>query len=198
MALFKKRSRYFICPVCHFQMSWNDRDINNMVVCPVCGAVLQLAESSGAILAVVSDMEIERYQPRFRIHPISVTLPLAFFSTALLLSIISLIFNNPEMDRSGIILLAIGTFTAPIAFASGLFDWLKKYKGRPYFITRQKIGISIALLALSIICLIWRAFTPQLLTVESPLKWLYLLLLAILFALGVSLGHLGGRLVYGK
>ena len=74
----------FRCPVCHFVLATVDADGNRVLVCPVCGAVLEIEEVYGHVVPVVMEMEILRPQPKARLHPLATHLPIGLFPFALL------------------------------------------------------------------------------------------------------------------
>ncbi len=86
VGVFKKLiyGKTFFCPVCHLELSYHDTDENACLVCPVCGVVIELHETYGHSVPIVNDVEINRTQPKARLHPIATHLPIGLFPFALL------------------------------------------------------------------------------------------------------------------
>ncbi len=47
-----------------------DADGNRLMVCPLCGVVLDVEEVYGHVVPVVLEVELHRPQPKMRIHPL--------------------------------------------------------------------------------------------------------------------------------
>ncbi|MCP4715418.1 MAG: hypothetical protein GY868_09890, partial [Deltaproteobacteria bacterium] len=86
VGIFKKKlyGRTFYCPVCHLELSEHDTDENGCLVCPVCSVVIELYETYGHFVPIVNDVEINRHQPKARLHPMATHLPIGLFPLALL------------------------------------------------------------------------------------------------------------------
>ncbi|MEJ2189877.1 MAG: hypothetical protein P8Y93_10805, partial [Acidobacteriota bacterium] len=56
---FKSRfyGRTFRCPVCHVELAIVDSDGNRLLVCPVCGVVIDIDEVYGHAVPVVLEVE---------------------------------------------------------------------------------------------------------------------------------------------
>lgn len=222
---YKKRfyGRTFKCPVCHLELSIVDVNGNRLMVCPVCGVVLDVEEVYGHAVPVVLDLEINRPQPKMRIHPLATHLPIGLYPFAVLGAAVLLVCSilapvapviAPLVDRARIladatlVLLVLSVGFSVITFASGLRDWFRRYRRRPYAQIRLKIAFSIAFLVIGAIAIALHASgaafsaSTGLVDLGSPLA----LVLAVveLLALGAgmvviaTLGHVGGTLVFGR
>jgi hypothetical protein len=208
--------RVFACPVCHLDLSFLDVDGNGLVVCPVCGAVLSVEAPYGHAVPVVLDMEINRVQPKLRLHPLAVHLPIGLFPVAVLGAVVLLAasllgvatFPAAVVERATLLVLLLAVALSPLAIAAGLTDWWRRYGRRPYRIIRLKIAFSITFVTLGAAALALHAsgavFSPAtgLLAGSSPLHVLaataYFALLALGLIVVATLGHVGGNLVFGK
>ncbi len=190
--------RIFVCPVCHFKMTQADIEKGGFVVCPVCGAVLQVVESAGFIFTVVVDMETYRHQLRMRLHPVSASFPLSLVPASILLIFIYLLTGNPLFEQGAYYSLIGGVGTSFLGLGSGLYDWFRRFSKRRYFIIRSKICLSIAFLVIGISCLIWRTLNPGVVIDPHLYRWIYILGVLLLVPIGITLGHLGGNMVYGE
>jgi len=226
---FKKRcyGTTFRCPVCHLELAYADLDGNGLVVCPLCGVVMEVEEVYGHTVPVINDVELFRPQPKSRLHPLAVHLPIGLFPLAvtgalfvLAISAIDLLWQDlpacwlaviqrmPLIADATLLLLVLSVvFSAP-AFAFGYRDWKRRYRGRPYRIIRLKIVFSALFLALGTVAaalhgagLVMDPGTG-LFDLASPanlvLGLVYVGLLAANLCVIATLGHVGGNLVYGR
>jgi uncharacterized protein YbaR (Trm112 family) len=217
--------RTFACPVCHLVLAAVDANGNGLLVCPVCGAVLEIENVYGHIVPVVLDMELQRPQPTARLHPLATHLPIGLFPFALLGAAVlflvslapnalalgrvaSLVHRAPLLADTVLVLLVLSVGFALTTLASGLWDWVYRYRQRPYWQIRLKIAFSIAFLALGGIAIALHAAGlvfiagSGLMALGSPLGLtlglLYLGALSAAMVVLATLGHLGGTLVFGR
>lgn len=223
---FKRRfwGRTFHCPVCHLELSLHDLDANGLVVCPLCGVVLELDLPYGHAVPVVHDVEIFRPQPKLRIHPMATHLPIGLFPFAvlgaLLLACVStagllgfelrptVLGSTRLIEQATLVLLAVSVTFSVVTTASGLWDWTFRYRGRRYAQTSLKIAFAIAFLAVGAAAIGLHAsglvFSPttglmNLATFGGVLAgFAYLAALSVGMVLLATLGHVGGKLVFGR
>lgn len=221
---FKRRfyGPTFRCPVCHLELATVDADGNAILVCPLCGAVLDVDSVYGHVVPVVVDMELMRPQPKARLHPLATHLPIGLYPFALLgavaLALLSLASHlglpgtalaarAPVLASAVLVLLLVSVGFSLATFASGLWDWSFRYRRRPYRVIRLKIAFSVlflacggAAIAMQASGLVFAGSTG--LVTFDPLG--LLAALAYFGALGAgmvvlaTLGHVGGTLVYGR
>lgn len=216
----------FFCPVCHLELSFHDADKDGLLVCPLCGIVIEITSVFGHPLPVVHDVEIKRYQPKMRIHPLSTHLPIGLYPFALLgmlfiffISIIQYIYLKngftldeaillyvPSIKKMADIFLFVSIIFSTITFASGYYDWYMRYEKRKYRMITVKICFSLLFLVLGILSLFLQ--TSGLIFGENGflilntagilLSCLYFLLMFTNMCIIATLGHIGGLLVFGK
>ncbi|MFV2073594.1 MAG: hypothetical protein ACC742_13185 [Thermoanaerobaculales bacterium] len=222
---FKHRyyGRTFRCPVCHLELALVDVNGNRLMVCPVCGVVLDVEEVYGHVVPVVLDVEVFRPQPKARVHPLATHLPIglypfAFIGAALLLlvSILGpfipvlapLLARATVLADATLVLLVLSVGFSVVTFASGLRDWNRRYRRRPYRQIKLKIVLSAVFLILGGLAtglhasgLVFSASTG-LVDLSSPLALVMAALEITALAAGMvviaTLGHLGGTLVFGR
>lgn len=221
----KVYGKTFRCPVCHLELSYHDLDENGLVVCPLCGIVIEVADVFGHPLPVVHSVEIKRHQPKLRLHPLSTHLPIGLLPFSLLLSIL-LVFASfilPAFDNhcfvsqllpyfakinniSQFLLLVAVIFSVP-AFLSGLYDWYYRYEKRRYKTITVKIVLSCLFFLTGLFAFFLHYFglvfsaETGLLTFSAGnifIAAIYFLLMFANFILLATIGHLGGLLVFGK
>jgi len=210
----------FRCPVCHFLIAAVDADGNALLVCPVCGVVIEIESVYGHIVPVVHDVEVFRPQPKARVHPLATHLPIGLFPFALLgaavLFVASLVAGSggalggraPVLADATLVLLVLAVVGALPTFASGLWDWNRRYRRRPYRQITCKIVGSIVFLAVGALAIALHASgavfsgATGLMQLGSPLgllaALLYLGALAGNMLVVAVLGHIGGTLVFGR
>jgi hypothetical protein len=222
---FKNRyyGRTFRCPVCHLELAFIDVNGNRLMVCPVCGVVLDVEEVYGHAVPVVLDVELHRPQPKLRIHPIATHLPIGLYPIAvlgagllLIASILGpvmpglapLLGRAPVLADATLVLLVLSVGFSVVTFASGLRDWFRRYRRRPYAQVRLKIAFSVIFLFLGGIAIALQASgavfsaSTGLVDLGSPLALTLAVLELAVLGLGMvviaTLGHVGGTLVFGR
>jgi len=223
--IFKKRlyGRTFRCPVCHLELSYHDTDENDCLVCPVCSVVIELYETYGHSIPVVNDVELNRIQPKSRLHPVATHLPIGLFPFALLgagfLLIVSLVFKitgtavsnsaffttySPIIENVTFLMLLIAVVSSALTFLTGFIDWRGRYGARTYRVITLKIILSALFLGigLCIVLLHFLVFTGGIIAFDSAVNVLstviYFILMAAAMFMLATLGHVGGYLVFGK
>jgi hypothetical protein len=220
---FKRRyyGRTFQCPVCHLELALVDVNGNRLMVCPVCGVVLDVEEVYGHAVPVVLDVEVHRPQPKTRIHPLATHIPIGLYPFAVLgalllfiASILAPVIRIPLFSRAPLladatlVLLVISVGFSVVTFFSGLRDWFRRYRRRPYAQIRLKIAFSLIFLAFGGLAIGLHASgavfssATGLVDLGSPLAvTLALFEIAVLSAgmvIIATLGHVGGTLVFGR
>jgi hypothetical protein len=222
---FKNRyyGRTFRCPVCHLELAFIDVNGNRLMVCPVCGVVLDVEEVYGHAVPVVLGVEVHRPQPKTRIHPLATHLPIGLYPFAvlgagllLIASILGpvmpglapLLGRAPVLADATLVLLVLSVGFSVVTFASGLRDWFRRYRRRPYAQVRLKIAFSVIFLFLGGIAIALQASgavfsaSTGLVDLGSPLALTLAVLELAVLGLGMvviaTLGHVGGTLVFGR
>lgn len=201
----KARQNRFVCPICHLELHMHDVDENGLVVCPVCGAVLEVADSNGHKIPVVHDVEIKRPQPMFRLHTIATHFSIGLMPLALLSQVIAFILyiydggafvqKSVEFEWIGYWLLMISFIGGLATFLTGYVDWKRKYRGRTYTIITKKIRLSIVMFVFLAVALLLRTMAEP---GFSLIYSLYFVSQVVSLGLIAAIGHYGGFLVYGK
>ena len=222
---FKGRftGRTFRCPVCHLELAMVDADGNRLMVCPLCGVVLDVDEVYGHAVPVVLEVELYRPQPKMRLHPLATHAPIGLYPFAvlgvgllLLASLLApvvpalapLLVRAPVVATATLVLLVLSVGLSALTLASGLWDWNRRYRRRPYWQIRLKIAFSVLFLILGAAAIALHASgavfsaSTGLVDLASPLA--VVLAAAELAALAAgmvviaTLGHVGGTLVFGR
>ena len=221
---FKRRfyGPTFRCPVCHLELAYADLDTNGLMVCPLCGVVLDVEAVYGHAVPVVLEVEVHRPKPKLRLHPLATHLPIGLFPFALLgavlLAAVSAVpwlatavgdwpVQASTLAGAVLVLLAVSVSASLLTVASGLWDWFHRYRRRPYRQISVKIAGSIIFLALGGTALVlqlggWVFSSTGLVDVASvgnlAAAFVYLAVMAINMVVLAVLGHIGGTLVFGR
>lgn len=222
---FKGRfyGRTFHCPVCHLELAMVDADGNRLMVCPLCGVVLDVEEVYGHAVPVVLEVELFRPQPKMRIHPLATHVPIGLFPFAvlgvgllLLASVLGsfvpglgpVLSKAPVVADAILVLLVLSVGLSIVTLGSGLWDWNRRYRRRPYRQIRLKIVFSVLFLMLGGAAIALHASgavfsaSTGLVDLSSPLAMVLAATELLLLSAGVvviaTLGHVGGTLVFGR
>jgi len=129
------------------------------------------------------------------LHSMTVHFPIALSGVALLFLVVALWRRSEALERAAFFNIALASLTTIIAAVTGVRDYLVRFEGEaPLANVKVFLGISLFVLTAVITVSRWR---------QSELLWkpstmiLYLLGFAGSFALAVSLGFLGGVILYG-
>lgn len=222
---FKGRfyGRTFRCPVCHLELAMVDADGNRLLVCPLCGVVLDVEEVYGHAVPVVLEVELHRPQPKMRIHPLATHVPIGLYPFAvlgvglllaasvlapLLPGIEPLLARAPVVASAILVLLILSVGLSVLTLGSGLWDWNRRYRRRPYRQIRLKIVFSVMFLVLGAVAIVLHgsgavfSATTGLVDLASPLAVVLAMVEMAVLAAGMvvvaTLGHVGGTLVFGR
>ncbi len=222
---FKGRfyGRTFRCPVCHLELAMVDVDGNRLMVCPLCGVVLDVEEVYGHAVPVVLEVELHRPQPKMRIHPLATHVPIGLYPFAVLGVVLLLVASfvaplapglRSVLDSARLIadatlvLLVLSVGFSAVTLASGLWDWNRRYRRRSYRQIRLKIAFSVVFLMLGGAAIALHASgavfsaTTGLVDLASPLALVLagaeIAALSAGMVVIATLGHVGGTLVFGR
>lgn len=222
---FKRRfaGRTFFCPVCHLELAVVDAGANRLLVCPLCGVVIDIEEVYGHAVPVVLEVELFRPQPKARVHPLATHVPIGLYPFALLGALLLIVASvvrpvapavapvlarAPVVADATLVLLVLSVGLSLVTFASGLRDWYRRYRRRSYWQIRLKIAGSIAFLivggaaiALHASGLAFSSVTGLVdlsSTAAVAAAIAELVLLSVGMVVIATLGHVGGSLVFGR
>lgn len=215
--------RTFRCPVCHLELALVDADGNRLMVCPLCGVVLDVEEVYGHAVPVVLEVELYRPQPKMRIHPLATHVPIGLYPFAvlgaglllvasimapLLPGIGPVISKAPVVANATLVLLMLSVGLSFVTLGSGLWDWNRRYRRRPYRQIRLKIVFSVLFIFLGVVAVALHASgavfsqATGLVDLSSPLSVVLAGLEMAVLSAGMiviaTLGHVGGTLVFGR
>jgi uncharacterized membrane protein/rubredoxin len=134
----------------------------------------------------------------YHLHPITVHTPNGIVPMAIIFLAITVFFGFPLFETAALYSLVFVLLNMPLVIFTGYEMWQKRYQGTLTTLFKIKIAAAIVtVLALSTL-IIWRLVQPDIVTVPSSGRWVYLAIsLLLLMAVGVA-GHMGGKLVFGS
>jgi predicted heme/steroid binding protein/CheY-like chemotaxis protein/uncharacterized membrane protein len=129
------------------------------------------------------------------LHPILVHFSIAYSIAVSLLSLLYVFTGTIHFEIASYYMLALGFCAAPFAGLSGLLSWKVTYEGKMTRTFVRKIILTVALIAVSTTCFVWRTLNPDIL-VTTSLNYIYLTLVLSLVPIVTILGYDGGKIVY--
>ena len=127
-------------------------------------------------------------------HPVSVHTPNGIIPAAVLLWVLSWIFDSQLMAKVAAINMVFVIVALPFVIFTGVLEWQKKYNGAMTLVFKLKFLAAALTTVTCIISLIWYFLDPNILT--TPKAWVFIIInLTMLVATGVA-GHIGGKLVF--
>jgi len=155
------------------------------------------AEEKQTFLATVYHFASEQIL-KHHLHPIIVHTPNGILPMALIFLIITTFFGFPLFEIAALYSYVFVLITMPIVVFTGYEVWQKRYRGAMTATFKIKIGASIVTVLLLCVLSIWRIVRPDIVTMASTGRWVFLLLsLVLVTAVGLA-GHMGGKLVFGS
>jgi predicted heme/steroid binding protein/uncharacterized membrane protein len=132
---------------------------------------------------------------RMHPHPITVHFPQALFTFAPIFLVLFYLFKNPHFERTCFYVMIAGWITSIPAFKTGILHWVYKHGKSTKGLYTFKLGMSIVLLIYGAV-VIYVHYARGVLAPE-PVDVLMLVLYLLLLPMIVSIGHAGGKIVFG-
>lgn len=135
---------------------------------------------------------------KHHLHPIMVHTPNGILPMALIFVLITALLGYPNFETAAFYCFVFVLLSMPLVVFTGYEVWQKRYRGAMTTIFKIKIGASIVTTLLLLVLSIWRAVQPEILTVPSTGRWIFIGLSVVLVAAVGGAGHMGGKLVFGN
>ena len=129
------------------------------------------------------------------LHSMTVHFPIAFTGAGLLFILLALWQRNEGLERAAFYNITLTALTSVIASFTGYRDYITRYEGDAPF-ANVKIFLGLTLFILTTVMAVSRWRQTELLWTPSTMI-LYLLGFAGSFGLALTLGFLGGVILYG-
>jgi len=181
-------------------------------ICPVCkvdASKFELVEEPAATAAEQPVNKLDKYKAEalafakemkmaFVPHGVAAHFPNALLPTLVLFLLLFLLSGQVSFEATSFYLLIVTILAVPPTFATGVYDWKKKYGGELTPIFRKKLILGAVLFVLGSVAMLWRLFFPDVLTSGGFSACAYSILLFTLLGCVTLLGHYGGMLVFAK
>lgn len=133
---------------------------------------------------------------KHHIHPISVHAPNGILPAALVFLVISAFLSVTGLELAAFFNLIFVLINMPLVMLTGYLEWQNRYNGALNLLFKTKIASSLVV----IVCLTWlvgwRIINPEIMVQDTPGRWVYLAIAAVMVtAVGIA-GHMGGKLVF--
>jgi predicted heme/steroid binding protein/uncharacterized membrane protein len=129
-------------------------------------------------------------------HPVAVHFPIVFFLSVFIFDLLFIVTGNPSFHDTSLFCLIAGLLMLPPAMMTGFYTWWLNYLSQPMTAVARKIRWSSLLLVLSTAALYWRTNVPDVLDPLRTASILYLLLILAFWPLVITIGYIGGSLVF--
>ena len=129
-------------------------------------------------------------------HPMTVHFPIVFMLSAAFFTFLYLITGDPSYDTTALHCLAGGVIFTPIVMLTGFISWTVNYLARPMRSVNVKMAVSPLMLLVSLVALVWRETTPDVLTRLRGAGFIYLLLIFSLCPMVLLIGWYGAKLTF--
>lgn len=129
-------------------------------------------------------------------HPVAVHFPVVFFLSVLVCDVLSLLTGRTVFHDTSLLCLYAGLLTLPGAMMTGFFTWWLNYLAQLMPAVSKKVLLSSLLLVLSTAALYLRIQVTDILHPFRLVTMLYLLLVLSFWPLVITIGYLGGSLVF--
>ena len=129
-------------------------------------------------------------------HPISIHFPIALTLVSAAFLVLYILTDIGGLRDSAYYLFVASVITSPVAILTGASSWWFNYGHKLTRIFKGKAGLAITLFIVEIVTLILWTMNRDALVNHEAIGWLYFSLVIIMSGLAVSLGKLGGELIF--
>ncbi len=183
------------CPVCNapaemfLELDKNGNEIGSL---PVKEGEQGSEQASRSLFNTIADLLV-----RHHLHPISVHFPNGILPVVFAFLAISVWFNIASLETAAFYNLIAVLLALPLVLLTGYLEWQKRFKGIKTSIFIIKMICGLVVLASTNVLVFWRIIDPGVAAADSPVKWIYLGIAALLLGAAGLAGHLGGKLSFG-
>lgn len=129
-------------------------------------------------------------------HPMTVHFPIVFNLSATFFTLLYLLTGNPSFEPTAFHCLAAGVIFTPLVMTTGFISWSVNYLGKPQRAISIKMSVSVIMFAASFAALLWRAISPDIITLFRGSSLIYLLLIFSLSPMVCIVGWYGAKLTF--
>jgi uncharacterized membrane protein len=129
-------------------------------------------------------------------HPIAVHFPIALTLAAAGFLILYLLTKIAGLVDSAYYTLLTGVIVSPMAIIAGAISWWYNYRRKLTMIFKGKASLAIVLFVVEVVVVILWSMNRDALLDRKAIGWVYFALVIVMSGLVISLGKLGGDLVF--
>ena len=129
-------------------------------------------------------------------HPVSVHFPIALTLASAAFLILHLVTGIDSLVDAAYYALLAGAAISPVAMLTGAVSWWYNYGHKLRSPFQGKAGLSLALAVVAVATVVLWAVNRDALLEREALGWVYFALVMVMCGLVLSLGKLGGALVF--
>ena len=129
-------------------------------------------------------------------HPIAVHFPIALTLAAAGFLILYLLTKIAGLVDSAYYTLLTGVIVSPMAIIAGAISWWYNYRRKLTMIFKGKASLAIVLFVVEVVVVILWSMNRDALLDHKAIGWVYFALVIVMSGLVISLGKLGGDLVF--
>jgi predicted heme/steroid binding protein/uncharacterized membrane protein len=129
-------------------------------------------------------------------HPVSVHFPIALTLASAAFLVLHLVTGIDSLVDGAYYALLAGAIISPITILTGTVSWWLNHGHKLTSTFKGKASLSVALLATGVTTIVLWALNRDALLERETVGWIYLALVMIMSGLVLSLGKLGGTLVF--
>ncbi len=129
-------------------------------------------------------------------HPVSVHFPIALTVASAAFLVIHLISGIDSLVDGAYFALLGAAAMAPLSAVTGVVSWWYNYRHRLTGTFTGKAGLSVGLVVVGVVTAVLWSFNRDALLDREPVGWVYLALVLAMSGMALSLGKLGGSLLF--
>jgi uncharacterized membrane protein len=131
-------------------------------------------------------------------HPISVHIPNGAAPVAVLFLLLAWLFSSPALEMAAFANMVVVLLAMPLVLFSGYNDWQRRFGGQLTRVFMGKMICGGVFTFLSLIIVLWRSFSPQVMSTAGGGRAFYIFLHLLVVGVGAVAGYLGGKLVFNR
>lgn len=129
-------------------------------------------------------------------HPVSVHFPIALTLASAAFMLLYLVTGIESLVDGAYYALLAGAIVSPVAILTGAVSWWYNHGRKLTSTFKGKASLSVALFVTGVVTLVLWALNRDALLERETVGWIYLALVIVMSGLVLSLGKLGGTLVF--
>ncbi len=140
--------------------------------------------------------ELSRKLTLFHGHPIAVHIPNGVLPVSVLFAFLALLFGSSSLAAAAKWNFLLIALAMPIVIATGIIDWINRFKGRMTPVFKVKMVCAAIVTVLTIILAVWWIADPEVYSRGLFSNWFFFLLHLIDLVAAGTAGWYGGKLVF--